>query len=175
MSRPKNVPDISVSEVLEMMQYNSDGTLTWKIKRGPCPIGQRVGTVTNGRLQTCIKNTRVYVANVVWFIHHGYFPAEKEMIVDHIDGDPMNNRIENLRICSFSENRMNSKPRKDKSQRGVFTTGEKFYSIIGKGKKLYHLGTFETEAEAAAAYQGASRVLHGEFSVFNRQDACFEE
>ena len=170
MSLPKNVPDVTHDEIKQMMEYHEDGSLTWRIQRGPFPSGTRVGTITNGRRQCSINNVRVYTANVVWFYHLGYFPVQKGFILDHKDGDSLNDRIGNLRPATQGKNRINASKRKNREHTGVYPRGDKFISKIQNEGVIHHLGTYNTVQEASAAYKGASLILHGEFSIFNRPE-----
>ncbi len=96
--------------------------------------------------------------------------------VDHINGDGLDNRRENLRVCTVAENARNSKPRLGTVSRfkGVALTrgGKKFCAQIHApitGQKK-HLGTFDTEIEAAKAYNAAAIQAYGEFARINQFD-----
>lgn len=105
--------------------------------------------------------------------------ARPWQVPDHINGDPSDNRRENLRACSQSQNSMNRvktplfKGRPTSSRyKGVFWDnavwgGGKWRACITvRGKRIY-LGCHETEQAAARAYDKAAREYHGEFSVLN--------
>lgn len=96
--------------------------------------------------------------------------APKGTSVDHINGDRMDNRKENLRLCNQAQNMKNRRPNKDgKSQyKGIVVQENgKFRAKIGDKNKRYYLGVYETEHDAVIAYNAASKVLHGEFSYMN--------
>lgn len=79
------------------------------------------------------------------------------MEVDHIDRNPNNNRIENLRLATKRQNEYN-KPR-----RGcTFENGKWRASIYDHGKNVY-LGLYDTPEEASAAYWEYANKLHGEY------------
>lgn len=91
-------------------------------------------------------------------------------LVDHIDGNPLNNCRDNLRIATHSQNLMN------KGKQSTNTSGYKGVSwhkgarkwaaqIIVNGKRLY-IGEFKTPEEAHVAYCEAAKELHGEFANF---------
>lgn len=93
-------------------------------------------------------------------------------IVDHINGDGLDNRRENLRICSVQANNWNRRLSINNSTgfKGVhFRRQENKYwayiNILGKRK---HLGIFPTAIEAALAYNEAASKLFGEFARLNR-------
>lgn len=163
--------------ILDVMTYVENKGLVWKVNRGAfARVGQLVGGCTE-RSSVRILGKRILVHHVVWFLHNGYWPSDRNEWIDHIDGNCLNNTIENLRVATPSQNNANrSKKHNQRFPKGVSINGNgSIRSIIRFEKRRYFLGAFKTIEEAAAAYQGASRVLHGEFSVFNRQDACSED
>jgi hypothetical protein len=96
-----------------------------------------------------------------------------EEFVDHINGVVHDNRRSNLRIASKRENCSNRKIHKNNSTgfRGVqrHTSNENmFIATICHNYKNVFLGSFDTAEEASAAYQAASRILHGKFTSIHR-------
>jgi hypothetical protein len=86
-------------------------------------------------------------------------------VVDHINGNGLDNRRANLRVCNLSQNNINRvRQRLDGLGRGVNARKNgKYYAYISRGNKTIHLGSYETPEEAAAAYRGAAKALYGEF------------
>lgn len=84
---------------------------------------------------------------------------EKNTYVDHINGNRLDNRLSNLRLCNKSENQMNVPKYK-----GVYKNGDKFIAKIKINQKQKHLGIFITEKEALYCRWYAERVLFGEFA-----------
>ena len=160
------ISQVSKEDILKLMYYNPEKGLIWKVRRGRFAFpGEIVGGKGLEKSQVRFNGTRVYVHHVVWFLHKGYWPRERDDWIDHKDGNHHNNLIGNLRAATPSQNNCNRRMEYD---RGVKETNGKFRAGIQFENKKYFLGSFPTREEAAAAYQGASRVLHGEFSVFNR-------
>ena len=92
---------------------------------------------------------------------------EGKPFVDHIDGDPLNNCLSNLRWATATENQRNSKKRKDNTSE---FKGVSFHKATGKWRvrikvdgKEKHLGYFHTPEEAAAVYEEAAKKEFGEF------------
>lgn len=93
----------------------------------------------------------------------------KGMDTDHIDHNTLNNQEYNLRICTHSQNRMNSRKRVDNTSGyvGVFRAKKKWIARIRSNGKILSFGTYTTPEEAAHAYDKAARRLRGEFAVLN--------
>lgn len=87
--------------------------------------------------------------------------------VDHVDGDGLNNRRSNLRFASDSENLCNRGPNQGRRFKGVLRRRDKWRARIEKGDTREWLGTFETEEDAARAYDAAAKRLHGVFARLN--------
>ena len=90
--------------------------------------------------------------------------------VDHANGDGLDNRRSNLRICSQAENNRNVlKRRANKNFKGVRRAhySDNFVARIKAGGRDIHLGTFPTAEKAALAYDAEARRLHVEFARLN--------
>lgn len=102
------------------------------------------------------------------YMHRLIAGAQDGQSVDHINSNRLDNRRENLRLCSHAENMRNrNKHRCGRKYKGVKPDGNKFTSkITARGQTLW-LGTFATDIEAARAYDEAAIRLHGEFAKTN--------
>lgn len=92
------------------------------------------------------------------------------LMVDHEDGDGLNNRRYNLRHCTPSQNQCNSRKRAGSStSKGVSWNLRqgKWIAYINLNGKRRHLGLFKSEDAAAQAYDTAARTLHKEFAAPN--------
>jgi hypothetical protein len=106
---------------------------------------------------------------VAWLLVHGAIPEGKS--VDHVDGDPQNNRLDNLRLASHQENIRNSRA-KTKAAHGFKglmyckKTGRYRFKIRHGGKQITG-GNFSRPEDAARAYDAMALKLHGQFVRLN--------
>lgn len=103
-------------------------------------------------------------------LHRLIMNAPPGMDVDHIDGDGLNNRKSNLRICTRSQNLQNQKPRGGTSAyKGVCwcKTVNLWRAYIRKDGKRSYIGYFKDEMKAASAYDRTAKSLFGEFARVN--------
>lgn len=100
-------------------------------------------------------------------MHVEILKPPKGMICDHRFGNKLDNRRENLRICTYSENNRNRSPHKGRTlPKGVcwHARDRRFMVRIKVNRRDIHLGYFRTESEADAAYKAAAIKYHGEFA-----------
>ena len=109
-------------------------------------------------------------------IHRVVMGSPKGMCVDHINGDTLDNRKQNLRICTRAQNSQNKKLRRDSKSgfKGVAKTGKNsWHAYIGDPNTAYpkkrhvRLGTYKTPEEAARAYDKKAIEFFGEFAYIN--------
>jgi hypothetical protein len=114
------------------------------------------------------KSKTIYVINssTGTHLHNVIMPAPKGMIIDHKDGDGLNNRRYNLRPATHANNMQNAKFDKGTSK----FKGVHFYKQTKKWRASIaekHLGYFNDEHEAARAYDNAAKEMFGEFARLN--------
>lgn len=95
--------------------------------------------------------------------------SDRDIFVDHRNRNTLDNRRENLRICTRGQNRSNSKSTEftRSNFRGVEKLSKSFSAHISVDGKRIHLGSFETDIEAAIAYNKAALQYKGEFATLN--------
>ena len=105
---------------------------------------------------------RMYKAHrLIFLYHYGYMPE----IVDHIDCDPSNNRLENLRACDKSQNGMNrSGGYSATGHRNVYRHGGAYQVHMRKKGKQHFVGTFNSLEDAVHAANVHRKHLFGEFA-----------
>ena len=108
---------------------------------------------------------------VVQLLHRFIKNVPTGLQVDHINGNALDNRHENLRICTNTENSRNrhSQIRGASKFKGVVWDKQhsKWRAQIKVDLKCKYLGLFEIESDAALAYNAAAFLLHGEFASIN--------
>lgn len=110
------------------------------------------------------KRTNVYLHRAIMG-----FP-DSDMVVDHINHNTLDNRRENLRICTLSHNSRNKGAQRSRGipYKGVTFMHDKYAAQINKGKgKSPHIGLFETAEEAAHAYDREAIKIFGEYAATN--------
>ena len=152
----------------ERFDYDPEsGILTWAYGRPGVSKGTVAGHPNkNGQFVQVMLDRKSYLVHrIVWKWMTGDDPPS---LIDHINHDPHDNRWENLRLATPSENAQNCRG-SGKYKKGVTknTCGVTFEAKIRMDGKIYRLGNFRTEDEAHEAYCKAAEALH-------RQFACLE-
>jgi hypothetical protein len=158
--------DISLDKLQNILWYDRNtGLFTWRVKtcRKVVP-GMVAGSVKPDQRRVIrIDGKRYRASRLAWFYVTGNWPTG---VVDHIDGDPSNDRIENLRNVSIAENVQNqSKAHKRNRSSGLlgvskFKERKKWRARICTNGVTVMLGWFDTPEEAHQAYVNAKRKLH---------------
>jgi hypothetical protein len=102
------------------------------------------------------------------YMHRIILDCPNNMYIDHIDHNGLNNQRINLRICTKSQNSKNKRPSGRSKYLGVhYSSYNTINAAIKINDKIKHLGTFNTEEEAAKKYDEFARIYHGEFANLN--------
>jgi hypothetical protein len=142
-----------------------DGELYWKVSVGSVKAGAKAGTLKQpGYFKTRIDGKFYLNHRLIFLMHHGHLPE----YLDHIDNNPSNNRIENLRAATLTENKYNSKLSKNNTS-GV--KGVSWYKAENNWRvKIYvngkqkHFGYFEDLELADLVATMAREKYHGAFA-----------
>lgn len=112
--------------------------------------------------------------NIKILMHRDVMKPKKGFVIDHVDGNTLNNQKNNLRICTHAENMRNSKiPINNTSGfKGVYWNkeNEKWTAFIRFNNKRFHLGLFFELKDAAKAYNEGAIKYFGKFANLNKID-----
>lgn len=159
---------LTTDRLRELLSYDPQtGDMTWKklpVSK-QARLGKPAGYVPAGNYRQIGIGGKLYNAHrLAWLYMTGEWPKH---YIDHRDGDKSNNRWDNLREATSSENLCNRGPQKNGNRlKGVHhrrTTG-KWRALISKHGKIFYLGEHDTEQQAHDAYAVKARELHGEFA-----------
>ena len=167
-----SAPDIEHSRLTEVLSYDPDtGIFRWKMSRWQSRIGVEAGTVIRIKRSGLryrhieVDKNRVLAHRLAWFYVYGKWPL---LTIDHVNGDGLDNRIDNLREATVAENNQNraSVRRNTSGRKGVHwaKARRKWVARIRSGGRLHLLGEFSELESAAAAYEAAAARLHGAFA-----------
>lgn len=152
-----------------VLHYDQEtGLFTWttdmKTGRGNGRVhikaGSRAGTPDRRYIRIGVDGTRYWAHRLAFLWMTGSFP---KIIIDHIDGDPSNNKWTNLRDVNHTVNQQNRRGPSSKNSHGFFgvtANHKRFMAQILVEKKYVYLGTHDTPSQASAAYLKAKRELH---------------
>lgn len=169
---------ISKEYLQHVFEYR-DGELIWKHCDFQRPqwnarhVGKTAGRVNSrGYKEVCFRPNQynqlekrrfMSVHRIIFLLHHGFLPD----VIDHIDGDPSNNKIENLRAASAFHNQLN---RKKSSNNTSGVSGVSYHKDSGKWEvRISNLGTrhrigaYQSFSDAVIACESAKQLLNADW------------
>jgi hypothetical protein len=162
--------ELTVDLLNHLFEYDKEtGNLIWKIKpssRGHhVKAGDIAGTLkSHGYLCVGINYNSYRAHRLIFLMHKGYLPKT----IDHINGDKLDNRIENLRAATVGQNQHNRKTNANNTSgyKGVGWNKalKKWTARITLERKTINLGYFANVEEAAEVVRKAREELHGSFA-----------
>lgn len=161
---------ITQKELKLLLTYSPmTGKFVWNVsRRGHAKKGAFAGTLSlkDGYIYLKVSQRR-YVAHRLAFLYMtGTWPKDKMDHINHVRND---NRWENLRECSSSQNNSNRVPVGGSSRyKGVcIDKNNKWLARVTLNNKTAYVGHYDCEHEAALAYNKKASELHGEFAYLN--------
>jgi hypothetical protein len=173
MPRSKELPLPSQAELKKLFRYElTTGRLFWKRRprwrfqsddrykawNGQYADREAFTTLCNGHRRGIYAGQSCYAHRIIWKLKTGEEPPE----IDHINGNPADNRWKNLRAANRAINNRNHPRRRDNSSgvTGVCARGERWIAQIMDRGQVRHIGIYDTKEEAIAARRGAEIVLN---------------
>lgn len=121
---------------------------------------------SDGYMHTEVEGKSWKVHRIIFYLCRGYEPE----VVDHINGDTLDNRIENLRACTQKQNTFNQVCKTGQSGvQGVSKFGERWRVRIGIGSRRLPLGLYDCLELATLVAEEARDKYHGEYSITRRK------
>lgn len=157
--------DLTAQRLRELLHYDpKSGSFTWVQRTSHrIKIGSPAGSVNSwGRIQVGVLGHIYYAHRLAWFYSHGEWPRQ---VIDHIDGNPLNNQLANLRDVSPTTNAQNVHIAGANSKSGLLgalwhSQNKNWRARIMVAGKSYSLGCFKTPEAAHEAYKQAKRRMH---------------
>lgn len=133
----------------------SNHTVVWKNipkNNKKAKIGKEIGSLdTKGYRRVLILGIEVKCHRIIWYLHYNYWPND---FIDHINGNPLDNTIENLRVVSTRQNSNNLKRHRQGYLVGAHyrKDTQKWRARIHINGKQLTIGTYKNELDAHNAY-----------------------
>ena len=156
-----------ISQELALYHFDyKDGQLYWKNRTSNRnKLGAKAGSPDkHGYVNICFNYKKHKMHRIIYLMHYGYLPKE----IDHIDGNPQNNAIENLREANRSQQLCNTKLRKNNSSgiKGVCwdKSKQKWLVRVNKDSKNVYMARFDDLELAELVAIEARAKFHGEYA-----------
>lgn len=142
------------NQLKQMLRYEPDtGLLFWTDVAHKSVRGKQAGTFNRGYVVVMYKSKFYKAHRLAWLLTYGSWPKE---MIDHIDGDPSNNKLNNLRDVNNHVNQCNRHKARADSKSGLMGASpyrNKWRSQIKRNGIIKYLGIFNTAQEAHEAYK----------------------
>jgi hypothetical protein len=162
------MPELSFEVADKLLTYDPNtGDLRWKATRqGNAKAGAIAGSIDGKGYRHLTIARKFYRSHrVAWLLYYGAWP-DSNLLVDHINGDRLDNRICNLRLGTKSQNHGNRGPQKNNTSgyKGVSKGKNGWHAAIRLKGKTIHLGVYDDIDEARYVYARKAYELFGEFA-----------
>ena len=159
--------ELTHERLKELLSFDDEtGRFKWIARRGHMTAGMAAGSLhKDGYYRVAIDKKSYLLHRLAWLYVYGSWPSN---VLDHINGIRTDNRIENLRDVTQTENKQNTKKANRRNKvglQGVSQDGNKFWSRIKNNGKFTYLGRYETPELAHQAFLKAKREMHSTCTI----------
>lgn len=150
----------------QILHYDrGTGVFTWLITKGHyVKVGMRAGSVYNNGYRVIRIDRKAYLTSrLAWFYIIGRWPTKD---LDHKNRVRDDDRFNNLREVTRSQSTHNRRFKKNKLGQNIYPIGKRYRVRFNFKRKMIHVGSFNTLAEAIAARNHAAKRLYGNYSPF---------
>lgn len=170
------IKDLTADQFINLLNkvidFRGDGVMIWKYRSLDMCASLRSQSVWNvkfagkplvpqkakiGYMTICIFNQKIYLHKVIWVMANKRYPVER---IDHIDGNRLNNSLDNLREVSHADNCRNVGTQADTISKSMGVRQHKtgrWSAYINPNKKQIHLGMYDEKEQAIKAFQEAAK------------------
>ncbi len=156
---------LSHKYLLSILSYDKiSGNFVWLVSCGTVKAGRIAGCLRkDGYVQIIIGKRKYKAHRLAWFYVHGEWPRER---LDHEDNCQSNNRWDNIRPATHSQNMANRKLNSNSSTgyKGVSARDGRYRAYVNKDGFRHWLGVYSTVEEAATVAASKALELHGAFA-----------
>ena len=145
---------LTAEQCRELLEYRAGEMVRLVATSNAVKVGDVAGSLKrDGYVYICVKGRRYFRSRLVWLMHTGSWPTNH---IDHINRIKTDDRIENLRDVTHQQNHFNT------GAKGYYwnKASQKWLTQIMVNGKSIHIGYYDTEAEASAAYLAAKLIYH---------------
>lgn len=162
MNRKHNFRQIP-QDLLDIVAVSPESKtgLIWTSTNGKRRAGNPVGSTSNGYWIVGFNKTTYPVHRVVWTVAHG--PIPEGMVIDHIDGDPSNNNLSNLRLATSNQNGHNKRAVDRDLPKNVYETVPGYFQVILMANGVTHRHNTKDLTEATWVAHLLREEHHGTF------------
>ena len=155
---------LTYEDLVKVLNYNPEtGEFHWRVKPSKrFPAGMKAGSTVNGYVRIHHKDHMYGAHRLAWLYMYGKHPENQ---IDHINGNPSDNRIANLREATHTENAQNIRRAQKNNSHGTLgitydPKKQLWRARIGINGKRIYIGKYKSQEEAAKAYIEAKRTMH---------------
>lgn len=156
---------LDIMALREVITYDPElGVFRWRHSRGRMTSGSIAGNINHDGYRVIGVNRYIYMAShLAWLYMTGKWPENE---IDHVNGEPGDNRWSNLREATSTENNRNRNGHRDSKSgvKGVDWHCGKWRAAICTNRKWQQIGRYDTLEEASMAYREAAKSQHGSFA-----------